>query len=185
MSGQLNTKLKSETLLILLRVPEPSDAEALLQILNNPLNTEFDPHAGSGALQLANVENIITRMRSSAAMEVPDRVNLVIVDTSLDNKVVGLGGYGHIARNSDESIGDAGVMLQPEVRGKGYGVEAIKLALDYAFDGLKLNAVTLTMLKKNVAMCNLIDKKLKLQGIERESEFGTEKCYTVQAEDWK
>ncbi|KAJ2962188.1 hypothetical protein NQZ79_g2682 [Umbelopsis isabellina] len=185
MSGQLNTELKSETLPILLRVPGVSDAKALLSILNNPLNTEFDPHAGSGNLQLSNVENMITRMRSSAAMEIPDRVNLVIVDTSLDNQVVGLGGFGHISTNGDERIGDAGIMLQPGARGKGYGVEAIKLTLVYAFDELKLNAVTLTMLKKNVAMWTLIDKKLKFQGIERDSEFGTEISYIVQAKDWR
>ncbi|KAG2184571.1 hypothetical protein INT43_000480 [Umbelopsis isabellina] len=184
MSGQLNIELKSETLPILLRVPGPSDAKALLEILNNPSNTEFDPHAGDGNLQLADIENIITRMCSSAAMDIPDRVNLVVVDTSLDNQVVGLGGFGHIATDGDERIGDAGIMLQPEARGKGYGVEAIKLTMKYAFDELKLNAVTLTMLKKNVAMWTLIEQKLKLQGTERESEFGTEKSYMVRAKDW-
>lgn len=185
MPGQLNIELKSETLPILLRVPGPSDAQALLDILNNPSNTEFDPHAGDGNLQLTDIEGIITRMRSSAALETPDRVNLVVVDTSLDDQVVGLGGFGHISTNGDERIGDAGIMLQPEVRGKGYGVEALKLTLNYAFDELKLDAVTLTMLKKNVAMWTLIDTKLKLQGTERESEFGTEKSYIVQSNDWR
>jgi RimJ/RimL family protein N-acetyltransferase len=184
MSGQLNTILQSSTLPILLRVPEVSDAEALLRILSDPRNTEFDPHAGNGALKLENIEAMIGRMRISAALEVPDRVNLVVVDTSLDNKVVGLGGFGHIGTEDNKRIGDVGIMLDPVVRGKGYGVEAMKLAIGYAFGILKLDEVTSTMLEKNIPMRNLLDKKLCLKGTIRDAEFGLEAFYLIRPEDW-
>lgn len=184
MSGQLNITLLSTTLPIVLRVPEATDAAALLDILSDPRNTEFDPHAGNGTLQLPSIEAMITRMRASAAMEVPDRVNLVVVDTSLDNKVVGLGGFGHIGTEGNKRIGDVGIMLDPQVRGKGYGVEAMKMAIGYAFDVLKLDEVTATMQEKNVPMRNLLDKKLEVKGTKRQGEFGPESCYLILPEDW-
>lgn len=184
MSGQLNITLLSTTLPILLRVPETTDATALLEILSDPRNTDFDPHSGNGTLTLSSIEAMITRMRASAAMEIPDRVNLVVADTSLDNKVVGLGGFGHIGTESNKRIGDVGIMLDPQIRGKGYGVEAMKMAIDYAFETLKLDEVTATMLEKNLPMRNLLDKKLELKGSKREGEFGPEYCYLILPEDW-
>ncbi|OZJ05268.1 hypothetical protein BZG36_01964 [Bifiguratus adelaidae] len=183
MAGQLDVTLRSATLPILLRVPQAEDGQALLNILTDPRNTEYDPHAAKGSLALSQIESMITRMRASAALEVPDRVNLVVVDTSLD-KVVGLGGFGHIGHENGERIGDVGVMLDPEVRGKGYGVEAMTLAINYAFDVLKLDKVTATILAKNVPMRNLLDKKLSLVGTTRESEFGDEVFYSLRPQDW-
>ncbi|KAH8547465.1 acetyltransferase [Umbelopsis sp. PMI_123] len=184
MSGQLNTVLQSTKLPILLRVPEVADASALLDLLSDPRNTEYDPHAGNGTFKLSQIEGMITRMRESAASDVPGRVNLVLVDTSLGNQVIGLGGFGGIATEGTKRIGDVGIMIKSEARHKGYAVEAVKLSIDYAFNVLKLDQVTATMLAKNIPMRKLLDKRLKLTGTKRESEFGEEVFYSILPEEW-
>jgi RimJ/RimL family protein N-acetyltransferase len=184
MAGQLHIELKTAKLPILLRVPDECDAEALLHILSNPRNTEFDPHAGSSNLELAKISSMIARMRTSAAMVIPDRVNLVVVDTSEAQKVIGLGGFGHIGTEDGKRIGDVGIMLDPQARGKGYALEAMKLSIDYAFNVLRLDMVTATMLEKNLPMRTLLDKKLGLVGTRRDGEFGSEFIYSISHEDW-
>ncbi|KAG2186489.1 hypothetical protein INT44_002711 [Umbelopsis vinacea] len=181
---QLQTVLRSTKLSILLRVPNVEDAPALLNLLSDPQNTEFDPHAGNGSFQLAQIEGMVVRMRESADSDVPGRVNLVLVDTSDGDKVIGLGGFGHIATEGAKRIGDVGIMITPEARHKGYAAEAIKMSIDYAFQVLKLDQVTATMLAKNIPMRNLMDKQLKLTGTIRDGEFGQEVFYSVLPEEW-
>ncbi|CAO3691133.1 unnamed protein product [Umbelopsis ramanniana] len=184
MPSQLQTTLRSPKLPILLRVPNVADAPALLDLLSDPQNTQFDPHAGNGSFKLPQIEGMVTRMRESADSDVPGRVNLVLVDTSLGDKVIGLGGFGHIATEGTKRIGDVGIMITPTARHKGYGVEAMKMAIDYAFQTLRLDQVTATMLAKNTPMRSLMDKQLKLTGITRDSEFGEEVFYSVLPEEW-
>jgi len=185
MTGQLNVVLKSPTLPMLLRSATPPDGPALVEILNNPSNTEFDPHAGSGDLSLSTAESIITRWLEAYASPTPSRVNLLVVDLSKDSKVVGLSGYGHIATNPDGTrVGDVGVMINPEARGKGFGVEAMRLSIEYAFGkikegGLALDGVTATMLKRNAPMVGVM-RKLGWEGKERlHEEFGVEMTYEM------
>lgn len=178
MDKQNNDVLKSKISPIILRIPQIDDAKELLNILTDIRNTEYDPHINKG-LTLDNINSMVTRMRKSATLDNPNSFNFVIIDTSI-NKVIGLSGFGHIDINN--RIGDVGVIINFDFRGKGYATEAIKMSINYGFNNLKLNEVTATMLEKNIPMRNLLDKRLKLKGIKRKSEFGDEYFYSVKSD---
>jgi RimJ/RimL family protein N-acetyltransferase len=63
---------------------------------------------------------------------------------------------GNIALHSIHPVhrcGELGIMIgSPAARGKGYGREACRLIIDYAFDHLNLHKVTAGTVDKNVAM---------------------------------
>ena len=164
MDKQNNDILKSKISPMMLRIPQIDDAKELLNILTDIRNTEYDPHINKG-LTFNNINSMITRMRTSTTLDNPNSFNFVIIDTSINNK-----------------IGDVGVIINFNFRGKGYATEAIKMSINYGFNNLKLNEVTATMLEKNIPMRNLLDKRLKLKGIKRKSKFGDEYFYSVKSE---
>lgn len=165
--------LYSKILPIILRIPQIDDAKELFNILTDIRNTEYDPHINK-ELTIDNIKSMIIRMSTSTTLDNPNSFNFVIINTST-YKLIGLSGFGHI----DNKIGDVGVIIDFEFRGKGYATEAIKMSINYGFNNLKLNEVTATMLEKNIPMRNLLDKKLKLKGIKRESDFGDEYFYSI------
>lgn len=124
MDEQNDIILKSKILPIILRIPQIDDAKELLNILTDIRNTEFDPHINK-KITLDNIESMIIRMRTSTKSDNPDSFNFVIIDTSV-NKVIGISGFGHISTENNNRIGDVGVIINFNFRGKGYATEAIK-----------------------------------------------------------
>ena len=79
--------------------------------------------AAAAAPTLEDIESGVAKWREAAAEEKPGRLNLVVVDTTT-GRVEGLSGFGHTATLEDGTrSGNVGVMLNPGVRGKGYGAE--------------------------------------------------------------
>lgn len=208
----LHTRLESTALPIILRVVELADAPAHAALLTQDAQSD-DPNAK--AFDAATSEKLITGQRESASKPTvcgadgrvvsgPGRVNMVVAlkkggQQEGEEEVIGLGGFGAIKdweRNGKKvRAGDAGVVLTAEHRGKGYAVEAMKQAINWAFTpvadgGPQLDIVTVTTLSDNTAMLNLTDEKLGLKGkgVLRPAEFGHpqgEMYYEVTADEWK
>ena len=52
--------------------------------------------------------------------------------------------------------GDVGIMLNAEARGKGFAKEAVRLTIEFAFEVLKLDVVTLETMSANVPFRGLM-----------------------------
>ncbi|TDZ53166.1 hypothetical protein CTRI78_v007122 [Colletotrichum trifolii] len=209
-ASHLPTILRSATHPIFLRTLEPRDAPAVSAVLSDPENTNYDPHASAVSPEVAVV--VIQRMRESAATPTvlddkgtkvvsgPGRVNLVVVCvegagdtlhvTGDEGVVVGFGGYGGINEREEGEgkvrIGDVGVMVNPEYRGRGFGVEAMRLAVEWGFKGvgqagLQLKGITATMREENEPMVGLVERKLGWEGVRE----GGEVKFEVTEETWR
>jgi RimJ/RimL family protein N-acetyltransferase len=139
----------------------------------------------------------------------PQRVNMAVVyspkqDNSHPNKeeedkMIGLGGAGWIHTRDEDGkkirAADMGVMIDPTYRGRGFAVEAMRLAAEWGFipvkdGGPQFDLVTMTTLEENVAMVRLVENKLGLKGVRRESkekgvEGKMEVHWEVDAEKWE
>ncbi|VDC07859.1 unnamed protein product [Peniophora sp. CBMAI 1063] len=169
-----------------LRTATLDDVAAVREVFGNPANTEYDPVVSNPAkFTVERVEGMIQRWEKSQQEEKPGAVSIVVV---VDGAVQGVGGMGHIATDKEtgKRTGDAGVMLNAVARKKGYGAEAMRLTTDYAFDVMKLDKVTATMLAKNEPMVNLM-KKMGWKGRlipAEEGEWGEEWMFTMMPEEW-
>ena len=141
-----------------LRTATSEDVTAVREVFVNPANTALDPVVNDPAVfTVEKVEGMVKRWAESQQDEKPVRISVVVV---VDGVVQGVGGMGWISTDeaTGKRTGDAGVMLNEAVRGKGYGLEAMRLTTDYAFDVLKLDKVTATMLAKNTPMIGVMRK---------------------------
>ncbi|KAL7963355.1 hypothetical protein V8C34DRAFT_267987 [Trichoderma compactum] len=207
--SHLNTIIPSPSNpLLFLRTIQPSDALAFSSILSSPSN-KSDAHGKD--MDMPAAELSISRMRESASKPTvldaqgnvisgPSRVNMMLVLTSEDGSetVIGLGGFGAIKdwERGGHKIraGDVGAMLDPAYKRQGYGVEAMRMAINWAFlpaaeGGPQLDLVTITTLEDNGPMVNLLNEKLGLagKGISRPAEFvdKNEIYYELSKEDWR
>ena len=207
----LNSRLESKTLPITLHNTELKDAVRFSAILSAPEN-DSDPAASK--MDISRAEDIITKQREFATQPTilgddgqvasgPSRVNMVVELTSAEGNgtVIGLGGYGAIKDWTRDGrkvrAGDAGVMIDPAYRGKGYASEAMKLAIDWAFTpvstgGPQLDLVTVTTLEGNAPMIKLTDEKLGLKGLgcrrespEEDADGAIEMYYELTKELWE
>jgi [ribosomal protein S5]-alanine N-acetyltransferase len=113
-----------------------------------------------------------TRQREllSHAGEKPDEVDFAIV---LNDGDLHIGGVGlHRIRWKDRA-GEFGIVIgSPECRGRGYGTEATRLTLRYAFETLNLNRVELGVFAFNAAAIRVYEKLgFILEGVLREERF--------------
>lgn len=116
-----------------------------------------------------------------------------------EESVIGLGGFGAIKDWERDGrkirAGDVGVMMDPAYKRRGYGVEAMRMGINWAFTptsegGPQLDLVTITTMEDNASMLKLVDEKLGLQGkgIARPAEFDENKqeiYYELTKEDWE
>ena len=203
--SHLDTRLESVTLPLVLRTIMPSDNERHAQLITDMVRAD-DPSAEG--ITPARSSELIEGQRKSAAEPTvfdaasgtvrsgPSRVNMILELAS--GEIVGLGGYGAIKdwERDGKKIraGDCGVVVDDEHRKKGYGVEAMRLAIDWAFTpvdkgGPQLDLVTVTTLADNKPMIALTEGKLGLKGlgVKRPSEFGQpqgEMYYELTPEMW-
>lgn len=90
---------------------------------------------------------------------------------------------GHISTQDNGSrVGDAGVMINPDARGKGYAYESLRITIDYALRVLGLDGVTVQMGEANVEMRGLMDRKFGVTPTISAS--GDEYCYRFGREGW-
>ncbi|KAK2590425.1 hypothetical protein QQS21_011898 [Conoideocrella luteorostrata] len=209
-ADHLHTHLGSKTKPIVLRTIQSQDAPSHSAILN----ASFPPSdPSSKGISVQRSRELIEAQRASAAVPTvlspdglvvsgPGRVNMVVVLRAEDGQegdvVIGLGGFGAIKdwERDGKKIraGDVGVVIAEEYRGEGYALEAMKMAIDWAFTPVKhggpqMDLVTVTTLANNTAMLRLTDEKLGLKGkgVLRDAEFGDpagEMYYELTAEEW-
>ncbi|KAJ3942713.1 uncharacterized protein N0V96_006934 [Colletotrichum fioriniae] len=135
----------------------------------------------------------------------PGRVNLVVVFVGDNNNnndngkksseekegeeeeeegtVIGFGGYGGINEHEEDGqkirVGDVGVMINSEFRGRGFAAEAVRLAVEWGFrkvaeGGLQLARVSATMSERNVPMRGLVEKRFGWTGVVKPGKGETE-----------
>jgi RimJ/RimL family protein N-acetyltransferase len=212
--SHLNTFIPSPSNpLLFLRTIQLSDAASFASIISSPSNRS-DPHGQDLDIMIA--ESSITRMRESASQPTildaqgnvvsgPSRVNMMLVLKSEDSNgymkehIIGLGGFGAIKDWERDGrkirAGDVGVMMHPTYKRRGYGVEAMRMGINWAFSpasegGPQLDLVTITTLEDNASMLKLVNEKLGLEGrgVARPAEFDKDKqeiYYELKKEDWE
>ncbi|KAI0036980.1 hypothetical protein K488DRAFT_67153 [Vararia minispora EC-137] len=164
-----------------LRTATLDDVPAIINVFISPANTALDPVVNDPAVfTVERVTKMVEGWARSQKEEKPGRVSVVVV---VEGIVQGIGGMGYIGTDATTGArtGDAGVMLNEAVRGRGYGSEAMRLTMNFAFDVLKLDKVTATMLAKNVPMVGLM-RKMGWEGRhipEGEGEWGEEWMFSM------
>jgi len=99
-------------------------------------------------------------------------------------------GFGWIglAKKDDESserAGAAGIMLDPDARGKGYAYEALKMSIDYGLRELGLVEVRIGTPSSNAAMRGLMEKKFHMPAeVVEPDRFGNDLVWRIWKEDW-
>ena len=77
----------------------------------------------------------------------------------IDNYLVGLVNVRHeLNENLIKSGGHIGYSVRPSERNKGYAKSALKLALEFGFNELKLDSILLTVLETNTPSIKVIKK---------------------------
>jgi len=173
--------IRSVKLPLVLRSPTPDDAAALLQIFSDPRNLEHDESAG-GLNTPEAIRKTIIRW-----VDFTDPLTHMSLVVEAEGKAIGVGGFGWIGAmkdGGDGRVGDAGIMLNPEARGKGYAYEAMRMTIDHALRVLPLDEVTISMTKSNTAMRGLMDKKFRLPPKEFKGDHGMELQYIMNKHDW-
>ena len=116
-----------------------------------------------------------------------ERINFLVLASGVP---VGVSGFGWIGwhKADDESCGRAGaagVMLNPEARGKGYAYEALRMSIDYGLRELGLVEVRIGTTSKNVAMRGLMEKKLGMPAeVGGPDRFGNDLMWRIGREEW-
>ena len=137
-----------------LRSPTPSDAGALLRIVTDPRNIEHD-RSLDGLGNPAAIDNMIKNWNSFT--QPLERANVVIV---INGKTVGIGGFGWIGKKEDGTlVGSAGIMLDSEYRGNGYGFETLQITIDHGFQVLGLDHVQVECRDANAPIKALMNSK--------------------------
>lgn len=187
--------LRSVSKPLTLRVPQNNDLQGLVAVLANPENTKDDLSVAS--LSAQERESVCRRWLS---LNKPlDYMNFIVLDTS-DNReeAVGICGLGWIGP-ADKSpvgddvdiiepgrVGDAGVVVNPDARRKGYGAEALRMAIDYALKELDLVEVRVGTPSSNIAMRRLMEVKYQMEPeVKQEKDrFGNDLLWRINKQTW-
>lgn len=207
-ASHLDVRIDSKTYPIALRTVKAEDAFSYAQLLFSKDHTsETSPETVDTAKGLKIIEahrefmSVPTVLGPDGhVVSGPRKVNMVVVLKSPDGQqetVIGCGGYGAIKDWERDGkpvrAGDAGVLIDKVHRGKGYAVEAMKLAVDWAFipvseGGPQMDIVTITTVSTNDAMIKLTEDKLSLKGkgVRRPGEFDPFEIYwELRQDDWE
>ena len=167
---------------LLLRSPEETDAEAMLNIAANPQNVAYWPHLNR---QCHTLEHYVELIRGWRASCLKADLFLVIVRRG-DDKVIGncmFQSFGPPGEDWEE--GDCGIMIELTERSKGYGREGLRTLFDYVFGTLGLDRLTLSVAEENLPMRRLADKLGLSPGrIEPRAPFGRQVVYQLAEENW-
>lgn len=169
---------------ILLREPTLDDSENLWTRGQDPTVVVHLPHlvANIGKKTLEEDRKWLSKVIEGNAKG--ECLFLVIVRTS-DNRVIGDSGLGSI--DMEKKLGETGVMLDnsPDVRGKGYAVEVLRMTFQHAFEKVGLEKVEVNTLEANKPMSGIMEKKFGLEGERSESKAGMQLKYMMTKSHWE
>lgn len=135
---------------VLLRAIEPKDNALLLELINDPNTEKMLGGASFPVSETAQAKWICDQMGRT------DVLRCIIAEQQAPEK--GLGTI--ILSDIDRKNGNAQVHLKLSAsgRGKGYGTDALKAVVDYAFRQLRLHCVYADVLEYNTASQKLFEK---------------------------
>lgn len=166
-----------------LRSVIPSDAPSMLARVRDPLCVQYIPPLQSPAkpITLESVTNRIAAWRAESSVK-SLYMSIVLGHPGADDaRVIGEGGVNGIDLGSKTA--DCGIMLDsaPDIRGRGYGTEAMRVIISYAFEGLGMEYVELGTMHENGGMRGVMDG-LGIKGEMRKVE--DDMVYRIGREDW-
>ena len=145
------------------RPVDDSDAERFQRWMNDPAVRDSLGHhlPMSERMQREFLEGVGKR---------PDEIHLCLALKDSDRHI---GGMGLIQINAKDRVALFGIYIgEGDCRGKGYGLEATRLMLRYAFETLNLNRVELNVFDFNRAAIHVYEKVgFVREGVRRESCF--------------
>lgn len=118
----------------------------------------------------------------------------------VEGELVGVGGLGWIGLDKPFQsegqgysegkelvlCGNAGIMLDTRVRGRGYAVAALGMVMDYGFRVLGLEECRIAATHDNLAMRGLMEKRFGLVGVRIGMDhFENEWVWIVRRKDWE
>lgn len=146
--------------LVRLAAPRPEDAECFVRWSHDP---EY----------LRQVDTDTARPRTLAEIneefsKSPAHTNELYfhLRTVAEDRLIGFGALHSIEWNNQAGILSIGIG-EPEYRGKGYGTDALRLLLNYAFNELNLYRVGLDVISDNIRAIRTYEKA----GFRREGEM--------------
>ena len=154
-----------ETERLLLRRINDDDAQQIFSLRSNPENMKYVPRPLAKTIDDArnHVRLINEKIDSNAG------INWAITRKGSD---LFIGIIGHYELKPEHYRSEIGYMMLPEYQGQGYTTEAIKIALDYGFDVLKLHSVEAIIDPDNIASARVLEKNGFLKEAHlRENEF--------------
>ncbi|KAF2644001.1 hypothetical protein P280DRAFT_504893 [Massarina eburnea CBS 473.64] len=153
-----------------LRLPTPNDSNALLRLFSDSRNVQYDKSC-DGLDDPDAIKDLIAQWSSTS--DPLERANVVI---TINEKVVGAGGLGWIGKRKSDGrmIGDAGLMLDPDFRRKGYAYDSLCMVIDHGLRVLKMDEVHISCVDANAAFKGLMNVKFGLQAAPIKDKFGNE-----------
>jgi RimJ/RimL family protein N-acetyltransferase len=112
--------------------------------------------------------------------EASDNESTFSIHTLIDDRIIG--SIGLFGFNRDAGSAWVGIGIgDPYYRGKGYGTDAMKVLLNYAFNELNLHRVNLGVFEFNQRAIRSYEKcGFKYEGSEREFIFKEDKRWSIQ-----
>ncbi|KAF8990218.1 acyl-CoA N-acyltransferase [Cyathus striatus] len=147
---------------LVLRAYKETDVDNVLDLFNNPEVTAYLNHDEFNVPRGPKFAENIMKMTESCLM-------FCVVEEKQGRSFAGLALINHLqsAKNREASLG---IALLPQFWGKGYGTEAMKFFIDYAFRTLGMHRVSLDVNNANWRAVELY-KKLGFitEGVKRQS----------------
>jgi RimJ/RimL family protein N-acetyltransferase len=164
-----------------LRTPTFNDGEAMLRMFTDERNVKDDLSA-AGLNSRAAIDKLITDW--STYSQPLSQANGVI---TINSSPVGICGFGWIGTNeAGTMIGDAGVMLDSDIRGKGYAYNALCITIDHGFRVLGLQEAHISTTDANDAMKGLMNDKMGFTAERiQKGRFGNDWLWTISKLEWE
>lgn len=197
----LNPQIKTERLL--LRAPTPTDAAPIAALFANPANMKFEPHAPTNATPSEYASRITkweaSRLAGTACFMAIARPgtgagtrtgaeDAGVGAVGPDDTIIGFGGINAIITDAQTGrrTADVGVLIDSSECGNGFGREALRATLRYAFDQAAADEVLMETLAVNVTFQRVMDG-LGLGEFKKSAQgsFGPEAVYRFGRDEWR
>lgn len=179
--------LISNSLPITLRTPRAVDIPGLTEVMADPRNTASDGAVAN--MSPADLKDLVSKWT-----QLSSPLTHLTLAVLLEGKVVGISGFGLVRSARDQGLSDdpndlcgvVGVMINPEVRGRGIAREAVRISIDYGLRELGFRRVTLGTSSQNVAMRKLMERGLGIPAVvmDEPDKFGNDLVWRIDPQDW-
>ncbi|HNY35779.1 MAG TPA: GNAT family protein [Candidatus Pacearchaeota archaeon] len=137
---------------IIFREPAISDVKSALEMINS-LVKEKAYILAQEKLTLNEEKKFFKKLLKE--IETKTRVTLII---DVSEKCCGIGDISLIDKGVRKHVGELGILLKKEIRGRGLGEKLLKKVIEKAHKELKVKIVTLYAYSKNKVAINLYKK---------------------------